>query len=231
MPTPPHRWPLREAVTRLEKHYGAPPKPPVTDPFELILWESCAYLVDDDRRARVYSRLIQKTKADPEQIAGMKPGALAELIGPDGGMQPPMRAEKLQRAANLVLDVEGGAAGLATLCRTDVQAASRVLRRFPGIGEPGADRILMIAGGLKTLAPDSNGVRVLVRLGFGREDRRYDRMYRSVVEATTPELPPERKWWVKAHQLLRHHGKTLCKTSAPLCGECPLSARCPSSTA
>jgi endonuclease-3 len=231
MATPTRRWPLREAVTRLEKHYGAPPRLPVTDPFELILWESCAYLVDDERRAKVFSRLVRKTGADPERIAAFKPGALAELIGPDGGMRPPMRAEKLQRAANLVLDLEGGAAELRTRCLTDAAAARKVLRRFPGIGEPGADRILMIAGSVKTVAPDSNGVRVLLRLGFGKAHPRYDRMYGSVVEATTPELPPESAWWIKAHQLLRHHGKTLCKTNAPHCTECPLAPRCPSSTA
>jgi endonuclease-3 len=222
---PATRWPLREAIARLRQHYGPPARLPVLDPFELVLWECCAYLVDDARRAKVYARLVKATAADPRRIAGMKPGALAKLIAADGGMQPAMRAEKLQRAANLVLD--WGQAELRALCRTDPVRARKLLKQFPGIAGPGADRILMIMGSERTLAPDSNGTRVLVRLGFGKDDARYARMYGSVVAATEPELPDERRWWVTAHQLLRLHGKTLCKRSAPRCDWCPLAERCP----
>jgi endonuclease-3 len=223
---PATRWPLREAIARLRQHYGPPARLPVLDPFELVLWECCAYLVDDARRAKVYARLVKATAADPRRIAAMKPGALAKLISADGGMQPAMRAEKLQRAANLVLD--WGQAELRALCRTDPARARKLLKQFPGIAGPGADRILMIMGSERTLAPDSNGARVLVRLGFGKDHASYDRMYGSVVAATKPELPDERRWWVTAHQLLRLHGKTLCKRSAPRCDWCPLAERCPS---
>ncbi len=46
------RRPLGDAVALLEETYGRPRKPSVTDPFEMIVHESCAYLVDDVRRAR-----------------------------------------------------------------------------------------------------------------------------------------------------------------------------------
>lgn len=223
---PAARWPLRVAIDRLEKEYGKPAPLRATDPFAMVLWECCAYLVDDEHRRRVYDRLVKATGADPEKIAAMKPGALSELIAADGGMRPPMRAEKLQQAANLALDV--GRKELRTLCRRDPKGARRILKKFPGIADPGADKILMVSGSQKTLAPDSNVARVLIRLGFGKDDSRYDRMYQSVVEATEPELPPDSRWWVKAHQLLRLHGQTLCKTNAPQCGECPLAVRCPS---
>jgi endonuclease-3 len=220
------RWPLKDAIARLRQHYGAPARLPVSDPFELVLWDACAYLVDDQRRAKVYARLLEATGAKPARIAAMPAPALAKVIAADGGMQPEVRAEKLQRSSNLVLD--WGQAKLRALCRDDPEAARKLLRQFPGIGRPGADRILMIAGSLRTLAPDSNGVRVLGRLGFGRQDAGYDRMYASAVAAAEPELPNKPAWWVAAHQLLRQHGKTLCKTGVPLCSECPLAARCPS---
>ena len=107
-------------------------------------------------------------------------------------------------------------------------ASSKLLKQLPGIGEPGADRILMIAGSVKTLAPDSNGARVLCRLGFGKDSARYDRMYRSVIQETMPELPDTPSWWLRAHQLLRQHGQSLCRRNAPRCRECPLAPRCPS---
>src|SRR5258706_11658693 len=160
------RWPLQDASARLRQHYGRPAALPVSDPFELVLWDACAYLVDDARRAKVYARLVKATRAKPDRIAAMAPGALATVIAADGGMRPAMRAEKLQRAANLVLD--WGQAELRAVCRKDPVRARKLLRQFPGIAGPGADRILMIAGSVRTLAPDSNGVRVLCRLGFGK---------------------------------------------------------------
>lgn len=223
MPLP--RWPLPEAIRRLRGHYGKPAPFPVTDPFEMVLWESCAYLVNDDRRKQVYGRLRARTGADPERIAGMKTGALAELITEGGGMQPMMRADKLQRAANLVMDLEPGE--LARLCRKEPSKARRILRKFRGIGEPGAEKILMASGGVRSLGLESNGLRVLLRLGFGSLSSDYTRTYRSVAADTAAELPATTAGLVAAHQLLRQHGKTLCKTSAPLCGECPLAARCP----
>jgi endonuclease-3 len=222
----PVRWPLRDVVSRLERHYGRPKPLPATDPFRMILWESCAYLVDDERRRAVYDRLISATGGDPERIAAMQPGALARVIAEDGGMRPRRRADKLQRAANLMLDA--GRRRLTALCRSAPARARAILTAFPGIGDPGADKILMVRGSLKTLAPESNAARVLCRLGFGTADARYARMYRSVIEATTPELPETPTFWVKGHQLLRQHGQALCKTSTPRCCECPLASRCPS---
>jgi len=223
MPT--SRWPLAEAIRRLRGYYGKPAPFPVTDPFEMVLWESCAYLVDDERRKQVYGRLVAKTGGDPERIAATRTATLAELITDGGGMQPMMRADKLQRAANLVMDL--GAGELARLCLKDPARARRILRKFRGIGEPGAEKILMASGGVRSLGLESNGLRVLLRLGFGTASRDYSKTYRSVTADAAPELPATTAGLIAAHQLLRQHGKTLCKTNVPLCGDCPLAARCP----
>ena len=223
---PRSRWPLQDLLRRLRKHYGPPPPLPSTDPFELVLWESCAYLVDDARRARVYARLVAATKARPAQIAGMQTMALAALIEKDGGMGPVRRAEKLQSAANLV--IQWGQAELRRLCSEEPERARKLLKQFLGIGNPGADRLLMIAGGKRTLAPESNGLRVLCRLGFGVLHARYEKTYASVTAATAPEQPKTPEGLMQAHLLLRHHGKTLCKAGVPRCAECPLAERCPS---
>jgi endonuclease-3 len=74
---------------------------------------------------------------------------------------------------------------------------------------------------------ESNGLRVLVRMGYGREQKAYGAMYRSVENDLTAELKTAGAQELSlAHRLLREHGKTLCKDKNPHCGECPLLREC-----
>lgn len=103
------------------------------------------------------------------------------------------------------------------------------LKRFPGIGAPGAEKILMFCGALPVLALESNGLRVLLRLGHGREEpKNYAKTYRSVREALAADLPSDAAWLARAHQLLRRHGQEICRNTDPDCGACNLAERCPS---
>lgn len=216
---------LRRLVGRLE-HYHGRPRPPLHDPFALAVWESCAYLVSDERRAAVFRRLQREVGLSPRAIRSRSLASLATIIH-DGGMLPRMRAEKLHAAADVALDV--GLATLRRLVRRSPREARKVLRRFPGIAEPGADKILLFCRGERSLAPDSNALRVLIRLGYGRAGSNYGRQYRSAAAAVAPELPAAFDRLIAAHQLLRRHGQTVCTRSEPGCDICPLSVDCPSS--
>jgi endonuclease III len=212
---------LLEAVARLEASHGTPPPPTARDPFAAVVWENAAYLVDDERRRRVFERLREAVGITPEALLAVPEDELARLIA-DGGMLPGHRAAKVQKAAAIAAEL-----GVEELRR---QAAAgtgaRLLRRFPGIGEPGADRLMLLAGGKRTLAPESNALRVLVRLGFGEEGDGYTAQYRSAARAVEPQLPEDFDWLLRAHQLLRRHGQEVCKRSAPRCEVCPLTRIC-----
>jgi endonuclease III len=218
---------LPDAVRDLEAHYGALPRLE-TDPWKAIVWENVAYLVDDERRFTTYEVLRTEVGLDPESLLRVPRARLAKVIAA-GGMKPEHRADKLRRAAEVATAV--GARALKTMIKVDPKGARKVLKRFPGIGEPGADRLLMARGAARSLAPDSNGLRVLIRLGWGSDDADYGRAYRSVAVATEPLLPDDPAWLARAHVVLRHHGKALCLRGKPACTECPLRVRCPSSTA
>jgi len=135
----------------------------------------------------------------------MAAGEIAAVIA-GGGMKPEMRAEKVLECARLARK----------------QAA---LREYPGVGEPLADRILLFGGSKVTLAPDSNALRVLLRLGYGEESKNYAASYRSALAATNGELR-DAAFAQRAHLLLRRHGQELCKRSAPRCEVCPLREGC-----
>ena len=97
---------------------------------------------------------------------------------------------------------------------------------FPGIGKPGAEKVLLFTRGEPVLALDSNGVRVLARLGFGEEKRNYDATYRAVQQAASASLPKTPRALVRAHLLLRKHGQETCKTNAPRCEACVAQPAC-----
>src|SRR6185437_12088240 len=104
--------------------------------------------------------------------------------------------------------------------------AKRALQRIYGIGEPGAEKILLLTRAHRVLPLDSNGARTLVRVGYGVDHKNYSTMYRTVRDATASELADDFDWLIDAHLLLRQHGQEVCKTSAPLCESCQLRKLC-----
>ena len=217
---------IRHVVEQLRAVYGEPDPPPSDDPLELILWENIAYMVDDARRAIALDRLRRTVGTRPEQILAATIDRLVDVARV--GMLPEQQAEKLRRIAQLTLDDFGGS--LDAVRQMPLAAAMRALKKFPGIGEPGAEKILMFARIHPTLALESNGLRALVRLGFATEASDYSGTYRAVREAIAGQLPlgdqPDYDWLIAAHQLLRRHGQELCRRAHPLCPACPLRDEC-----
>ena len=60
------------------------------------------------------------------------------------------------------------------------------------IGEPGADKILVIMKRARLLPLDSNGLRVLSRVGLISEAKDYRTTYRRAQETLAPSLPANR---------------------------------------
>lgn len=217
------RWPLGAAVAALEKMHGRPTRPETTDPFEMALLENAGYLVDDARRTEVFQKLKERVGLSPEAILNAPDAVLIEAVR-SGGMRPPDRAAKLRRCAEIAQEI--GIERLRKMVRSDPVAARKLLKRFPGFGDPGAEKVLLYNRSLVTLAPDGNVLRVLIRLGFGKREKDYARTYRVAAEAVAGELPADFAWLVRARSLLRRHGQELCKRSDPRCEACRLSTKC-----
>jgi endonuclease III len=168
--------------------------------------------------------LRQRVGLKPEQILAATDDALLEATR--YGIMPESRVEKLRLCAKIALEQFDGE--LKSVLDWPEAKVLRALEKFPGIGRPGAEKLLLFAHRRAGLPVESNGLRVLVRLGFGREGKDYAATYRSVQEAIAPELSDDFAWLITAHQLLRRHGQEICKNSKPACGRCPLNAECPS---
>jgi len=212
---------LGEAIARLRKHYGPPEPPPTADPFELILLENIAYLAPPARRREAFDLLKRKVGTSPLALLNADQQTLESVTS--RGIMKAMSAAKLRECARIAVEELGG--DLDEIIQGPLGEAKRALRRFPSIGEPGAEKILLFTGRQPLLAPDSNGLRVLVRLGLVREDKSYAKMYAASREAAKA-LPAQPKVLQEAHLLLQQHGQTLCKRGVPLCDECPLADGC-----
>jgi len=209
-------------IDKLQQHYGPPATLPSNDPLELIIWENIVYLATDNRRAEAFAILKQTIGTRPEQILNAQHSALAS-IG-KAGILPDVSAEKLLTIAKIAY--EEFDSDLRSALKKPLPQAKRALKRFPSIGEPGAEKILLFTRSYPVMALDSNGLRVLCRVGFAEDQKNYSATYRLVQNAICEQLPGDCDSLIRAHQLLRQHGQELCKRSKPRCAECPLSDSC-----
>jgi len=214
-------WPLLKIVRELSLVYGQLPVLRLT-PFELIVLENASYLVDDERRWSVFEKLRSTVGITPEAILATDSALLLEAIA-NGGMKPSMRAGKLRECARLAEEI--GVQILNANVQNRDSAGKRLLLRFPSIGEPAADKIMLICAAVPSLAPDSNALRVLTRLGYVTEENNYARQYKIAIKATRDEVSSAEQA-LEAHLLLRKHGQEICKRSAPRCNLCPLRRAC-----
>jgi endonuclease-3 len=215
---------FKKLIARLQKHYGAPDLPPARGPFELVIWENACYLMPNERRAEVFEGLRRQVGLTPDAIFKAPKDVLLPLAQ-RGGMRPETRVFRWQEIARITREQFGG--DLDQILQWPYPKAKKALKLFPTIGDPGAEKILMFCGAADGLPLESNGLRVLTRIGYGRVHlKNYVAMYRSVQEAIAPELPKDAPALARAHLLLREHGKTLCRDASPQCFECPLENMC-----
>lgn len=220
-------WPhsrLGLLLGKIETHYGTPASPQLAGPFEMILWEIVAYLADHARRSAAFEALRTRVGLTPKKILAASKRQLSEITRMGGSIASEDRAERLQAAAQLTLDEFNG--DLDSVLKLPTPKAKKLLMQFPMIGEPGAEKILLFSGALPVLALESNGLRVLVRLGIGEDRKSYAATYKSVREITLEELPAESKLLTTAHLLLREHGQKVCLRNNPVCHACVVNADC-----
>src|SRR5262245_3987673 len=131
---------LSSVVAMLREHYGAPKRPATTDPFALVLRENVAYLAPPARREEAFEELRRTVGLTPAAVAKAGNRALEKITA--RGILKATFAAKLHECARIALEDFGG--DVAAAVRGPREEAKRALRSFPGIGEPGAEKILLL---------------------------------------------------------------------------------------
>lgn len=213
---------LAKALETLEAFYGAQEVPWPTDPYRYLIWLHCGYPASDERCSKGWESLQKTVGLEPSQILAASPTILAKALT-HGGMVPALRAERLKEIATRVVNECAG--DLKAALAGPVLGARRLLKRFPNIADPGADRILLFAGLSPTAAVPSNCPHVIVRIMRGQERENYSRTYEEAQQEVR-NLPENFEARRRAFLLLKRHGQDQCKRAHPKCECCPINDLC-----
>ena len=214
---------IPEILDQLEAHYGPQQSSWPTDPYEFLVWWHCGYPASDNACAKGWVSLTKQIGIEPQQLLAATPKKLGETLR-SGGMVPELRAIRLKEIAARVQDQFGGE--LRAALAGPIAQARKILKSFPNIADPGADRILLFAGIAPIAAIPSNCPHVLVRILHGRERENYGVTYREAQEAIEAEVPRSFDARTRAYLMLKRHGQELCKRTKPKCPQCPVRTHC-----
>ena len=221
-------------LERLEQLYGPQKVVGPNDPYEMIVFLNCGYPATDVSCSKGFEALKREVGLKPENLIDAPKAKLAKLMRL-GGIVPELRAEKLKEIAKIVKD-QFGKDLLAALkkCMLEekkqpgkgIRTAKGILQKFPVIGEPGAEKILLFSKLAPVAAVPSACVAVPMRLWFGDAGKNYAADYRAAREFLNTGLPESFEARQRAYLLLKKHGQEICKRSTPKCEICPVTSHC-----
>jgi endonuclease-3 len=214
---------LARVLERLEKFYGKPKAPRIIDAYEMVLHRNCGYPQSDANCDKGFAALKKEIGLRPREILDAPVARLREVMSASV-MLPAVSAQRLREIATRVETEFGG--NLREVLKRPVAEAKKALRKFPTLGEAGAEKILLFTGTAAVAAVPSNCIHVPLRLGFGRESKNWAASYKSAQEAIRVELPETCAAQLRAYLLFKQHGQTLCKSARPKCEECPVTDEC-----
>lgn len=212
-----------EILKKLTELYGVQSPEWPTDPYQFLVWWHCGYPASDERCAKGWQALTQEIGIEPRDLLAATPAKLAAALR-NGGMVPELRATRLNEIAAKVQNEFAG--DLRSALVGSVDEARRVLKRFPNIADPGADRILLFADVAPVAAVPSNCPHVLVRAILGQERQNYGVTYREAQQAVEEGVPRTISARQQAYLFVKKHGQEICKRSNPKCDRCVLSDSC-----
>jgi endonuclease III len=214
---------ITKILDALELLYGKQNAFAPADPYEFLIWWHCGYPASEERCSKGWKSIADQIGTAPANLLSA-PAAKLALALKAGGMVPELRATRLREIAQRTLSEFAGNLRLA-LTRLPTAQARKLLKTFPGIGNPGADRILLFAEISPEAAVPSNCPHVLARLESGPEGENYAATY-AQAQHLLETLPAKFEERIRAYLLISRHASELCKRTKPICARCPLRPQC-----
>ena len=210
-------------LDQLEEFHGVQEPCWPVEPYSFLVWWHCGYPASDATCTRGWNALTSEVGVEPRELLRATQAKLAHALKA-GGMVPELRAQRLHQIAERVMNEFGG--DLHETLAGPLADVRKGLKKFPGIADPGADRVLLFGHVAPIAAIPSNCPHVLVRMQLGLERENYGATYREAQSLIEAELPEQFHARTRAYLLLKEHGQQICKRVKPKCDACPVNGNC-----
>lgn len=215
----PLREPSREEVavvcSILEQTYGSPRHGNPFDPLDDLVYIVLSNRTSAPVAARVYAELKGRS-ADWGELLRIPESELREMLAPAG--LSAKRAASLRGILMRLLQ-DFGEARLDALAGWTVPDAERYLTSLPGVSDKVAKCVLMYGLGRPVLPVDVHLHRLATRLGW-ISHRRADQSH----ETLEALVPADLRYGLHVNAIA--HGRAVCKSGLPRCGQCVISMWC-----
>jgi endonuclease-3 len=212
---------LERLVDMLREFYGLLPRPP-SDAFTLFVWEVLSVHSTPRKRDAALAALKRNRALTPDamwKIAQKKLEESVRLAGP--------YLEQRIRGLKTGVEIFRRNPRLTAAIKGPLPAALKTLKGMPQMGEGGAYRMLLFAGGHRVLPVDAKVSRVATRLGYGEKDKNFAKTARSIRHAVSADVADSLDAYQRTYTYLDHHGAATCTETDPHCSVCPLLEDCP----
>lgn len=189
-----------------ELYKDAKPALLYSTPYELLVAVILSAQCTDERVNKVTAVLF-KEYSTPQAMVTLTQEELEKYIFSCGFYR--MKAEHILSASRDILDRFQG----------EVPNTVESLMSLAGVGKKTANVVYSVAFGGDAIAVDTHVFRVSNRLGLAKGKTPLE------VEAGLQKTIPQ-KDWSKAHHWLIWHGRKICHSQRPDCGNCPLKPLC-----
>ncbi|MDE5897323.1 MAG: endonuclease III [Clostridia bacterium] len=196
-----------EILKELERLYpDARPALRYRTPYELLVAVVLSAQCTDERVNKVTEVLFREYDT-PERMLTLSQEELEKYIFSCGFYRN--KAKHILSASRDILDRFGG----------NVPDTLEALQTLAGVGRKTANVVYSVAFGGDAIAVDTHVFRVSNRLGLA-----VGKTPEAVEEGLMKAIPQD--CWSKAHHWLIWHGRRICHSQKPDCGNCTLSGLC-----
>lgn len=175
-------------------------------PYELLVAVILSAQCTDERVNKVTAVLFEKYDT-PEKMVSLTQEELEKYIFSCGFYHN--KAAHILSASYDILSKFGG----------EVPSTLEELKTLAGVGQKTANVVYAVAFGGDAIAVDTHVFRVSNRLGIA-EGNTPAKVEEGLCKAIPKEL------WSKAHHYLIYHGRRVCHSQRPDCGNCTLKGYC-----
>ncbi len=198
----------KKVVEVLKKHYQPVCALSFETPFQLLAATILSAQCTDERVNQVTPKLFEKFP-DAKAFANTGSDEIETIIRSTGFYR--QKTKSILAVSHAVADKHHG----------KIPEDMDALTSLPGIGRKTANVVLGTAFGHPAIMVDTHVKRVSNRLGF-TEQKNPDKIEKDLIQ-----IIPEKEQTDFSHRLI-WHGRKVCQSRKPLCGECMIAEYCPS---